>query len=51
MIRACGCKHEFQDKLYGPQMRVKNKCKAGYRCTVCAAVEKVEHKPTATAKK
>lgn len=39
MIMRCACKHEQQDKFYGPQMRVFNQC-AGksnikYRCTVC----------------
>lgn len=44
MIRTCDCKHPFQDDTYGPQMRVKNKCAKGFRCTVCGEVDKVEHK-------
>jgi len=35
----CKCKHEFQDKRYGKQMRVHNKARKqreeGWRCTVC----------------
>lgn len=40
MIKPCDgarCDSEFQDKLYGNGMRVKNPCKDGsLRCTVCA---------------
>jgi hypothetical protein len=45
-IRKCTCAHEFQDKRYGPGMRLHNECKKGdekgrgYRCTVCADVKK-----------
>lgn len=42
-IRACGCDHKEQDRLYGKGMRVHNwarnspdKPKGGWRCTVCA---------------
>jgi hypothetical protein len=41
MIRFCGCKHEAQDRMYGPQQRVHNKCGSGkaskgkITCTVC----------------
>ena len=41
MIKPCTCKHEYQDKRYGKNMRVHNiavsKVKGGvaYRCTVC----------------
>jgi hypothetical protein len=42
-IRKCDCKHEYQDRKYGPEMRVHNPCrsigkkdeKTKYRCTVC----------------
>ena len=36
-IRSCDCKHEYQDALYGKQMRVACLCKEGKesRCTVC----------------
>lgn len=27
--------HEYQDKLYGKDMRVFNKTKDGFRCAVC----------------
>lgn len=49
-ILRCTCKHEGQDKLNGPQMRVfnfKGKSRADspeYRCTVCGAT--VGSKPT-----
>lgn len=42
ITRCSSCKpHEFQDKTYGPFMRVHNQCKSAngkthkYRCTVC----------------
>jgi len=35
MIKKCTCKHEFQDKKYGKGMRVFNKGKEVWRCTVC----------------
>lgn len=37
----CTCKHEYQDRRYGPQVRVHNKMVTPkdhpdqYRCTVC----------------
>lgn len=34
-IKPCFCKHEFQDKKYGKNMRVKNLSTKGPRCTVC----------------
>lgn len=41
IIQACVCKHEFQDKTYGPQKRVMNQLgktkKDKFRCTVCDA--------------
>lgn len=44
LVRSCSCKHEYQDEVYGPRMRVfnlKGKKEKGsqfgntYRCTVC----------------
>ena len=35
----CTCVHAFQDERYGPQVRVFNLCKDGWRCTVCGAVK------------
>lgn len=29
------CQHDFQDKQYGPGMRVHNITNKGRRCTVC----------------
>jgi hypothetical protein len=40
-IVSCTCKHEYQDKTYGPYKRVANAKKTGkdskpeYVCTVC----------------
>jgi hypothetical protein len=39
VIRSCICKHDFQDKTYGKQQRVKNMCVKGYRCTVCGSLD------------
>lgn len=39
-ILKCTCKHEFQDKTYGKDMRVHNRTKDGKaRCTVCNQVK------------
>lgn len=35
IIAKCNCVNEFQDKMYGRGMRVKNSTQNGYRCTVC----------------
>ena len=39
IIKRCDCKHEYQDKCYGKQMRIHNKANkdrdGGWRCTVC----------------
>ena len=43
-IKACNCKHTYQDARYGPGMRVHNMCQgkgangkdADFRCTVCS---------------
>jgi hypothetical protein len=36
MIGRCFCKSEYQDKKYGPGMRVMNQMENGkVRCTVC----------------
>jgi len=51
MVIKCTCKHEVQDKMYGPGMRVHNFAKAvlnkqgGYRCTVCKAIKPLNIKP------
>ena len=36
-IMACGCKHDGQDEMYGPGMRLWNRLgdSDSYRCTVC----------------
>ena len=43
MILKCTCNHKYQDKHYGPGMRVHNKCtkdgKVKHRCTVCSDVK------------
>lgn len=45
VIRECSCKHDYQDKVYGKQMRVHNpkKAPAGSKprvtCTVCGTVK------------
>jgi hypothetical protein len=38
-IRACNCKHESQEKMYGSNQRLHNKCGKGHRCTVCGNVK------------
>lgn len=43
-VKACTCKHEYQDKTYGPGQRVCNQTaskgdKKVYRCTVCGALK------------
>ncbi len=38
-IAKCDCKNEYQDKLYGKGMRLKNSTGSGYRCTVCRTVK------------
>jgi len=41
MIKYCSCKHEYQEKVYGPGLRVHNEAKSSnksekaYTCTVC----------------
>ena len=42
VIKPCDCKHEYQDKVYGKNMRVHNTMaseKGDYRCTVCGKVK------------
>jgi hypothetical protein len=38
-VRGCTCVHEYQDKKYGPGMRVHNLAAKdnGWVCTVCGA--------------
>lgn len=37
VVEKCACVSPFQDRLYGPGMRVKNKKRdGGTTCTVCA---------------
>ncbi len=44
-IKACDCKHEYQDKIYGKNCRVHNWARnennksGGWRCTVCKKVK------------
>lgn len=35
IIAKCTCKSEYQDKLYGKYLRLKNSTHNGFRCTVC----------------
>jgi len=46
MILKCNCKHDYQDKRYGPSRRVHNTCtkggKTAYRCTVCSDVKELQ---------
>lgn len=43
----CTCKHEEQDKMYGPQVRIANLTTKGdqaskdVRCTVCSKIHRV----------
>lgn len=43
----CGCKHDYQDKKYGSQVRVANATAKGdqqsieVRCTVCTTTHRV----------
>ena len=41
-IMVCGCKHEGQDQLYGPGLRLWNRLgeSDSYRCTVCGKTNK-----------
>ncbi len=39
MIKHCNCEHEYQDKKYGKQMRVFNKGRDKWKCTVCGAIK------------
>jgi hypothetical protein len=44
MILKCTCQHNYQDRKYGPGMRVHNKMtkiKDSYRCSVCETVRSV----------
>ena len=39
-VMRCSCENEFQDEIYGKNMRLFNECSAngknnGWRCTVC----------------
>lgn len=34
-LKECGCISAFQDEEYGRGLRIHNKTKTGYRCTVC----------------
>lgn len=38
-VLSCNCQHPYQDKVYGPKMRLHNHTRKGggtqYRCTVC----------------
>lgn len=40
VVEKCACVSSFQDKMYGPGMRVKNNKRGGsVRCTVCSAAK------------
>ena len=54
MLCANGCKHDYQDRVYGIGHRLHNPCAKGYRCTVCDSVTLVAptiSKPAADATK
>jgi hypothetical protein len=36
VVQKCTCVSDFQDKMYGVGMRIKNSTGSGYRCTVCS---------------
>jgi len=38
-IKTCNCKHDSQDKMYGNNQRLHNKCGKGHRCTVCGNIK------------
>jgi len=42
--RKCNCKNEYQDKKYGPNVRVFNLTTNGARCTVCGTQVVFTHK-------
>ena len=35
IITKCDCVNEYQDKIYGKGMRIKNSTQKGFQCTVC----------------
>lgn len=43
VVRICTCKHEYQDKKYGPGKRVHNvaagKSSHSCKCTVCSSTK------------
>jgi hypothetical protein len=38
-VMFCDCKHNYQDKKYGSQMRVWNEGVKGWKCTVCGKIK------------
>ena len=46
MILKCTCKHNYQNKRYGPGMRVHNRCTKDrmvkHRCTVCGDTKEIQ---------
>ena len=44
LVKRCGCKHQYQDSVYGEQMRLCTPQKAAtgvnYKCTVCSSITK-----------
>lgn len=38
-IDKCTCLNEYQDKLYGKGMRLKNSTTKGFKCTVCSKIQ------------
>lgn len=42
IIKNCECKHDFQDKEYGPKQRLMNlNDKLGATCTVCGSLHRI----------
>lgn len=52
MLLPCKCKHNTQDQMYGPNMRVHNLRKGGGQaaCTVCGDVKAVAKSEKTVAK-
>jgi len=38
IVAKCSCVNEYQDKIYGQGMRIKNSKGTGFKCTVCGKV-------------
>ena len=44
VVKQCSCKSEFQDNLYGKNMRLKNQATKGENCTICGGGHKLFRK-------